>query len=1087
MPTLQIQLLGDFRLLYDDQPVTMAQHLRLQSLLAYLIVHGDAPQARQHLAFLFWPDASEAQARANLRRTLHELRRLLPFLAHFLQIEDHFLQWRNSPASTVDVVLFAASLAQAEQAAEPAMVQATLEQAVALYGGDLLPGCYDDWLLLERERLRQQYRQALEQLISLLEQQREFSSALVYAHRLLHCDLLHESSYRLLMRLHVLNGDRAAALRIYHTCATTLAQELGVEPGPEVQQIYQRLLNAPTVPAAQPNAPARTARGMLPLVGRQWQWQVLQAVWRSAAAGAAHCVLIAGEAGMGKTRLAEELLQWADRQGFATARTRSYAAEGRLAYTPLIDWLRADELRSSLPDLEPVWLVEVARLLPELLVERPELPPPAPMADSWQRQRFREALARAMLLGRQPLLLVIDDLQWCDGETLAWLRYFLRLAAQERLLVVGTVRPEEVGSDHPLTSLLLDLRQTGQLTEMELGPLTGDETAALAAQVAGRALDADQAAALYTQTEGHPLFVVEMLRASEKRETVSPQAFRSASVALPPKVQAVIQSRLAQLSPAARALAGLAAIVGRAFSMKVLAQAGDGDEDALVRGLDELWQRRLIREQGADTYDFSHDKIREAAYAGVSRARRRQFHRRVAMALEQIHAAELDPISGELAAHYEQAGLPEQAVRYYQQAAGVAQRIYAHAEAIYHLNKELGLLDYLPVTRDRLHRELRLRLALAVSLSVLKGVSAFEVKEAYEQALALAMQVGDNSDRFATLLGLYVSHVTRGELQAAYPLAKQRLALAEQVGNPSQLAGARGSLGVVLLHLGQFTASRMLLEQGLDRASDQAFYSEAVIPMQLIGLAFHRHLAVALWHLGYPDQALAQMDEALARAERLSHPYTSASIYCWSAWLHQYRREAALVQPQAETAIALSMQHGFPYWYEHGSILLGWALAQQGQGEAGIANIQRSLAARLTMDAHLHQPAFLSLLAEMYGQVGQPEEGVRVLDEALDIVEASGERWSQAELYRLKGELLHKQGADAQAVESHFCQALAVAQQQEAKSLELRAAMSLARLWQQQNQRQQAHALLAEIYDWFTEGFNTPDLIDAKALLEDLA
>jgi DNA-binding SARP family transcriptional activator/tetratricopeptide (TPR) repeat protein len=1087
MPTLQIQLLGDFRLLYDDQPVMMAQHLRLQSLLAYLIVHGDAPQTRQRLAFLFWPDASEAQARANLRKTVHELRRLLPFLDAFLQIEEQVLQWRHSPASSVDVVRFAASLAQAEQASQPEMTQAALAQAVALYAGDLLPGCYDDWLLREREQLRQQYRQALEQLIDLHEQQREFATALTYAHRLLQADVLHESSYQRLMRLHVLNDDRAAALRIYHTCATALRQELGVEPGPETQQLYQRLLNAPTGGEAQLNATARAARGMLPLVGRQPEWQRLQAAWRSAAAGMAHCVLIAGEAGIGKTRLAEELRQWTDRQGYATVQTRSYAAEGRLAYAPLTDWLRAEAIRPRLPELAPLWLVETARLLPELLVERPELPAPAPLSDSWQRQRFREAVARAVLLGRQPLLLVIDDLQWCDGETLEWLRYFLRLAAQERLLVVGTVRPEEVGSDHPLTNLLLDLRQAGQLTEMELGPLTGDETAALATQVAGRALEPDQADSLYAQTEGHPLFVVEMLRASEKRETVSPQASRSASDSLPPKVQAVIQSRLAQLSAPARELAGLAAAVGRAFSIQVLAQAGEGDEDALVRGLDELWQRRLIREQGEDAYDFSHDKIREAAYAGVSRARRRQFHRRVAQALEQVHAAELDPISGELAAHYEQAGLPEQAVRYYQRAADVAQRIFAHAEATSHLRKGLGLLDHLPVSPDRLQQKLRLRLSLADSLTILKGMSAAEVKAVYEQALDLAMPVGDHSERFAALLGLFRSHLTRGQLQAAHDLAKQCLALAEQVGNASQLAGARMSLGVLLIHLGQWKASRTLLEQALDRSSDRSFYSEAVVPVQHRGVSSHRHLPVALWHLGYPDQALAQMDEVLARAEALADPYTSASIYSWFAWLNHYRREAALVQAQAEIAIAISLQHGFPYHLEQSDILLGWALAQQGQVEAGIARMQSSLAIRVTMDAHLHQPAFLALLAEVYGQAGQPEQGVRVLDEALSIAEVTGDRWSHPELYRLKGELLRRQGVDAQEVESHFCQALAVAQQQEAKSLELRAAMSLARLWQQQNQRQQARALLAEIYGWFTEGFHTPDLIEARALLEELA
>lgn len=673
MQTLQIQLLGGFRLLYNNDPVSMVHQLRLQSLLAYLVMHRDSPQSRQHLAFLFWPDTREAQARANLRKALYDLRKLLPSLDHFVQIEEQFLQWRNSAAMTLDVELFAASLTQAERADQQESARAALEEAVALYVGDLLPACYDDWLLLERERLRQHYIRALEQLISLLEQQRELPSALNYAQRLLHFDSLHESTYRLLMRLHVLNGDRATALRIYHVCVTLLQQELGVEPNPETQQLYQRLLNVSTASVAQPNSLPSAGRGIVSLVGRQPEWNTLQTAWRTAVDGTAQCVLIAGEAGIGKTRLAEELLQWADRQGYATARTRSYAAEGRLAYAPISDWLRSDVIRARLPELEPVWLVEVARLLPEILVERPDLPPPAPLADSWQRQRFREALARAILRVRQPLLLVIDDLQWCDNETLEWIHYLLRVAAQEPLLLVGTVRSEEVEANHHLTTLMMNLRQASQLVDIELGSLTGAETAALASQIAGATLSHDQADALYAQTEGHPLFIVEMLRGNEKRGekrgAVSAQASTSISVSLPPKVQAVIQSRLAQLSPSARELAELAATVGRAFTVDVLAQASDGNKDSLVRGLDELWQRRLLREQGANGYDFSHDRIREAAYAGVSLVRRRLLHRRVAQALEQIHATDLNSISGELAAHYEHAGLPEQAVAFYQQAA----------------------------------------------------------------------------------------------------------------------------------------------------------------------------------------------------------------------------------------------------------------------------------------------------------------------------------------------------------------------------------------------------------------------------------
>lgn len=694
-PALHIYLLGDFRLVYDSAPVTSVNTARLQSLLAYLVLHRDAPQPRHYLAFLFWPDSTEAQAHTNLRNLLHLLRHALPDADRFLHIDRQTLQWRADAPFTLDVADFESAVAQAEQAGDQAAVRKALEEAVASYRGDLLPSCYDDWILSERERLRQAFTEALERLILLLESQRDYRATIGFAQRLLRHDPLHEATYRRLMRLHALSGDRAGALRAYHTCATVLQRELAVEPSLATREAYERLLQADALPAPSPAPPARPV-AVSPLVGRHQEWTPLHEVWREASAGRPHFVLVTGEAGIGKTRLAEELLQWADRQGIATASAPCYAAEGGLAYAPVVAWLRA----RPLPPLEPVWCSEIARLLPELLVEQPNLSPPGPLTEAWQRQRFFEALARAILGGSQPLLLLMDALQWCDRGTLEWLRYLLRFDPQARLLVVGTCRLEAMGDDHPLASLLRALRHDEQLTEIELGPLDEAETASLAANVAGRELDPDLAACLYRETEGNPLFVVEIGRSGLPVGDQEPEPGEWETVCwpepLPPRVKAAFMARLTQLSPPARQLAGVAATIGREFTFAVLARASELDENTLVRALDEMWQRRIVREQGVDAYDFSHDKLRQAAYARLSTARQRLLHGRVAQGLEAVYAGDLDPVSGQVAVHYERAGQPEQAIPYYQRAAEMAQQIYAKEKAIRYYQQALALLETAP-------------------------------------------------------------------------------------------------------------------------------------------------------------------------------------------------------------------------------------------------------------------------------------------------------------------------------------------------------------------------------------------------------
>lgn len=700
---LSISLLGGFSIHHNQTPIKDVDTPRLQSLLAYLLLHCDAPQSRAHLAYRFWPDTSEGQARTNLRNLLHHLRRALPQADSYLDVSPQTLQWRCSSPFSLDVNNFETAISNAQLASsleDAATIQNALALAVDFYKGDLLPSCYDDWIIPYREGLRQAYLRALEKLVQILEDQRDYPAAIQYAQCLLRYDPLHEATYRNLIRLHALNQDRASALRVYHACTNILQRELEVEPSAATRKAYEQLLGSETQPSTA--IPATTA--YYPLVGRKREWAQILKVWRSVAIdGEPRCVLISGEAGVGKTKLVEELLQWTARQGIESASARCYAAEGDLNYTPVIAWLRAHPLAP----MEDIWLTELARLLPEILTRRPDLPKPAAITESWQRQRLFEALSRAILTATQPILLTIEDLQWCDRDTLEWLHFLLRYGREKRLLVVGSYRPEEIEKTHPLVSLIQALRLEGQVTEIDLQPLDQAATQSLASHIAGVPVSAETAQILFRETEGNPLFVVEIARTGIPDYDRALKASRAGSslpggLGLPPKVLSVLETRLAQVSPETQELARLAATIGRAFNFRLLAEASKRDEGTLVRQLDELWQRRIIRELGSEAYDFSHDKLREVTYGSMSAARRRLLHHHVAQALEARFAADLDSVSYQLASHYERAGMPAQAIPYYLRAAEVARRVFANQEAIALLQRGLAIVqdEALDICRD---------------------------------------------------------------------------------------------------------------------------------------------------------------------------------------------------------------------------------------------------------------------------------------------------------------------------------------------------------------------------------------------------
>jgi predicted ATPase len=514
------------------------------------------------------------------------------------------------------------------------------------------------------------------------------------------------------------------------------------------------------------------------------------------------------------------------------------------------------------------------------------------------------------------------------------------------------------------------------------------------------------------------------------------------------------------------------------------------DEGTLRRGLHQLVESEFLYQRGLPpqaTYVFKHALIQEAAYQSLLRSTRQQYHQRIAQVVEARFPEICDTQPELVAQHYTAAGCHAQAVVYWQRAGEHASDRSAHLEAISHCTTGIELLKTLPETPERAQHALTMYLALGAALQMTKGLAAPEVEHAYTQAHTLCQQVGETPELIPVLHGLWRYYNTRVQLHTARELGETLLRLAQRADDPALTVVAHHALGCTWCSLGALPAARQHLEEGIAHYTPNQRRTPAFRIGQDLGVACQAHAAWSLWLLGYPDQALARLHDALTLAHELAHPYSLAFAWCWAVIVSQFRRDVSAVHEQAEAAVALATEQGFALWAAMGTSVRGWALAMQGQGEAGMAQVRQGVAAWRTTGATLHVPFLCTLLAEVCDHLGHPEEGLQALTEAHTLVEQHEERYWEAEIHRLRGVLLLRQTGTPQAeAETWLQRALDVARRQEAKSLELRAAMSLSRLWQRQGKQDEVRALLAPVYGWFTEGFETADLQEAKALLEEL-
>jgi class 3 adenylate cyclase/predicted ATPase len=839
------------------------------------------------------------------------------------------------------------------------------------------------------------------------------------------------------------------------------------------------------------------------LVGRDEELGLLRRCWEQSKEGLGQIVLLSGAAGLGKSSLVTALRAQVGREGYARLTLRCSPYHTNSALHPVIEYLqqvlqfeRTDPPETKLAKLEQglqtyrLPSAEVVPLFGALLaIPLPaERYPARDISSQQQRQQTQDALVAWLLeeATRQPILAVCEDLHWADPTTLELLGLLVDQIPTAAMLHVLTFRPE-FSPPWPTRS---------HMTPITLNRLERPQVEALIAHLAdAKTLPAEAVAYIVARTDGVPLYVEELTKMLLVSDLLHAEAEHYvltgplSTMAIPETLQDSLMARLDQLTTA-KEVAQLGAVLGREFTYDMLWAVSSQDEATVQEGLTRLVAAELLYQRGRPPrarYIFKHALIQDAAYTSLLRSTRQRVHQQVAQLLETRFPEVVETQPELVAQHYTAAACYEQAVVYWQRAGQQASDRSAYLEAVSHFATGIELLQTLPETPERIHQALTMHIALGAALQVTKGLAAPEVEHAYTQAYALCQQVGETPELVPVLYGLWRFYNVRPQLHTARELGDMLLRLAQQAHDPALVVIAHNALGVTWLFLGAFPVAHQHLEEGIAHYTPDQRHTAAFRMGQDPGVGCRANAARVLWFLGYPEQALVHIHEALELAHELSHPFSLAWARCMAAFIAQYRRDVPATYEHAEATVTLSTEQGFPQYAAWGMSMCGWALAMQGQGEEGLAQVRQGIAAYRATGAALNVPHLCTMLADVSSHLGHTDDSLQALAEAYTLMEQHEERWWEAEIHRLRSVLLLRQpGAPSAEAEAWLQRALDVARRQEAKSLELRAAMSLSRLWQQQGKRQEAHDLLAEVYAWFTEGFDTADLQDARSLLEEL-
>jgi DNA-binding SARP family transcriptional activator len=1001
---LSLTLFGGFQARLGAEPALTFPTRKAQALLAYLALPPGRSHPREKLATLLWGGMREPQARKGLRQALFTLRKVTRSAAIVLDAATVTL---DLTAVAIDVNEFERCVADGTPAA--------LERAAALYRGELLEGIaaqeapFEEWLLAERERLREL---ALEALAKLLAHQRDAAStgaAAQTAVRLLGIDPLQESVHRVLMRLYLDSGRRPAALRQYQLCVSALQRELGVEPEAETKRLYHDILRqrssraAPAVDArTTPTAPPESLPRDGPLIGRDAELERLRALLAEAGAGRGHVAAVIGEAGVGKSRLVAEVAADVAARGGRLLLGRCYDAEQILSFGPWVDALRGGRIDAEtdvLINLNSLRRAALARLLPE---SAPAGHDPG-LAPDDVRQVF-ESVAQVLhsLAARQPLLVILEDVHWADEMSLRLVSFLGRRLKACPILVMVTAREEDLESVPMLRRTLDDLARDHHLVDVRLAPLSRVDTLALVRTLAGTQSDVAAITRLveqvWTASEGNPFVTIEMMRACSQAAESPPSA-----LTLTQSVHAIVMRHLDTLSPRARELAAVAAVIGREFEFTLLSRAAGLDDVETAEVLEELVRRRVVGSRD-ERFDFTHDRIREVAYGTLLTERRRALHARIVEAIESVYRDRLDDHVERLGDHASRGEVWDKAVTYLRLAGAKAVTCSANVEAARCLERALAALEHVPARRETQEIGIDIRYELD---SPLMALGAYDRRlERFREAEALAATLGDRKRLVRALAWGIQNFPFLGRTRDAMRMAQRCLELARGIDDPMLELVVRQTVGRAEWEAGAYAEAVARLRQNVGTLALELDRPHPGTLRPVRAAVISRYwLVLCLAELGEFDEGSALAEEALQFSERWDHPWSRALSYRIIAAVALRRGDLEGALPAAARSLELCTTNEVPYMFPALASLYGYVLALSGRIGDGVALMERAQAVARETAAESAEPMRRAQLGEGYLLAGRPEAARDLAVEAFELAEERGEQGYAAWARRLLAEI----------------------------------------------------------------------------------